>query len=397
VPRIAPFEALVYDVDRAGPIDRLTAPPYDVISASRRRSFVEGSPYSIVHVDLADAPVGTGADDGAPAPYERAGAELRRWVAEGLLRRRPSSYYAYEMRPSMSAGPPVRGLLCAMDLEPWGGSIVPHEQVMDGPVADRLALLRATHTHLSAIYGVVDGVGESFTGALDDAARGGDALFAMRDDEGVEHVVRSVPANPEIADAVGARSLLIADGHHRYTTALAYREERDRWGSGGWDRVLTFVVDAGADGLAVRPYHRIQRRGTVPENGEPVPDLATVLAAVDDDHLRYGTVRRGRDVPTYALHRVEGAPPTVEALHERLLDRTAPGDALAFTPSAEDADAEVRAGRAVAAYLLPSTTARRIRAVVDAGRRLPRKSTFFWPKPRTGMVLMPLDPAATTG
>ena len=131
--------------------------------------------------------------------------------------------------------------------------------------------------------------------------------------------------------------------------------------------------------------------GEPPTGGQPADDLARVLARADDLHLRYGTVTKVAGAVAYRIHRLRGDPPTVRALHEQVLDRVAPGDALRFTHVAADADAAVRDGSAVAAYLLPATTADRVRRVVERGDRLPRKSTFFWPKPRTGMILMPVD------
>lgn len=116
-----------------------------------------------------------------------------------------------------------------------------------------------------------------------------------------------------------------------------------------------------------------------------------MLADTDDLQLRYGTVTKVAGAVTYRVHRLRGPPPTVLALHEQLLDRVAPGDALRFTHVAADADAAVRDGSAIAAYLLPGTTPDRVRGVIERGDRLPRKSTFFWPKPRTGMILMPVD------
>jgi hypothetical protein len=117
---------------------------------------------------------------------------------------------------------------------------------------------------------------------------------------------------------------------------------------------------------------------------------------LDDERLRYGTAHRDVSGISYAVHDLDAEPPTVRALHEQLLDRIAPGDALRFTHDAADADAMVRRDGAVAAYFLPPTTPARIRAVVERGERLPRKSTFFWPKPRTGMILMPLTERVAT-
>jgi uncharacterized protein (DUF1015 family) len=380
MPRVFPFEALVYDVAVAGALDRVTTPPYDVISETRRRKYAS-EPFSIVQVDL-------GIDDGDDR-YLQAGTLLRRWVDEGVLVRTPPAFFAYEMSSSMADT--VRGVFCAMELEDWGGGVMPHEQTMAGPVEDRLRLLRATHTHLSAVYGTVGGPCPSLEDLLDDVT-GRTPEAELVDEQGVMHRRWTIPANVPIADWLVEEPLLIADGHHRYTTALAFRDEmRAASGPGPWDRLLTFVVDAGSEHLSVQPFHRIQVSGSLPEPGRPVGDLEAVLEALSDDQPRVGIVRPNGSEPELSVRDLAGEPPAVRALHDGLLDALAPAGALRFTPNADEAVEAVRSGRAVAAYLLPPTTPDRIRKVVERGERLPQKSTYFWPKPRTGMILMPLD------
>ncbi len=384
---MAPFRGLRFDPAVAGPLDLVTAPPYDVISGPNRDGLRARSRYNIVRVDLGD--------DGAAPPearYERAATLLRDWrAAEALILSETPTYFGYELRFHIDgAEHRVRGVLCALELEPWGGDVLPHEQTMEGPIDDRLRLLRATRTHLSPIYGTVAGPSEPLAGMLD-AVSVRPPLAALRDEEAVEHRIWAIPGDADVQGWLARLPLLIADGHHRYATALAYRDERDRIdGPGPWDQVLALVVDAATQTVPVLPYHRVQITGPAPSGGVSATDLADVLARVDDATLRYGTIvrERGRDV--YRLHQLEGEPPTVRALHDRLLDRVAPGDALRFTHDAADAERAVRAEGAVAAYLLPPTTPDRVRAVVERGERLPRKSTFFWPKPRTGIVMMPV-------
>jgi uncharacterized protein (DUF1015 family) len=389
MPRVAPFSALVFEPSVAGPLDRLTSPPYDVINAARERAYRDASPYNIVHVDLAEAPV----DGSLGDPYDRAAGLLARWRADGALRRTEPSYFVYELGFTLHGRRGrVRGLFCSMDLEPWGGSVLPHEETMPGPVQDRLQLLRATRTHLSAIYGTVAGPCAPLASTLERAcAAAPDA--DLLDEEGIRHRLWTLPDDGTIAATLADEPLLIADGHHRYTTALAYRDERHASaGPGPWDRILTFVVDAGTEQVPVLPYHRVQVAGEAMPGGEEVVGLAALLEAVDDETPVVGTATPTADGRVrYATHTLAGAPPAVRALHEDYLDEAAPDDALWFTHEAQDADDAVRAGEASAAYLLPPTVPSRIRAVIEAGERLPRKSTFFWPKPRTGLVLMPLD------
>jgi hypothetical protein len=125
-------------------------------------------------------------------------------------------------------------------------------------------------------------------------------------------------------------------------------------------------------------------------------DLETLLGSLSDDDLRVGIVRRSGPDVELSMKELSGEPPTVRALHEGLLDAIAPPGSLRFTPEAVEAVAAVTSGEAVAAYLLPPTTPDRIRKVVERGERLPQKSTYFWPKPRTGVVLMPLDGSAAS-
>jgi uncharacterized protein (DUF1015 family) len=381
MPRIFPFEALVYDVAVAGALERVTTPPYDVISEARRQDY-QATPFNIVQIDL-------GAGDGDDR-YARAGAQLQQWVADGVLVRTARAFHAYEMRSS--AAEPIRGVFCAMELEDWGGAVMPHEQTMAGPVEDRLRLLRATHTHLSAVYGTVGGPCPSLEDLLDHVTAGPPDA-ELTDEQDVVHRRWTVSADVPIGDWLAEEPLLIADGHHRYTTALAYRDEkRATHGPGPWDRLLTFVVDAGSERLSVRPFHRIQLTGDAPEPGTPGGDLEAVLRTLSDDDPRVGIVRRTGETGTeLTLRDLAGEPPAVRALHDGLLDALASSDGLRYTPDPQEALTAVASGEAIAAYLLPPTTPDRIRNVVDRGERLPQKSTYFWPKPRTGVILMPLD------
>jgi uncharacterized protein (DUF1015 family) len=392
MPRVAPFVGLRYDPTVAGPIAQLTAPPYDVISEPHRDGFHAASPYNVAHLDLA-----TGSLDPAHEEnrYARAADLVRDWERSGVLRRddRPG-YDVYEMSwTGGAAGSPgrIRGVLVALTLEPWGGTIIPHEETMPGPIEDRLALLRATRTHLSPIYGTVAAGSAPLADVLDRTCETR-PLFDVVDEEDVRHRSWRIPGTEPIADWLEPYDLLIADGHHRYTTALAYRDERHAAdGPGPWDEILTLVVDTGTQHVSVLPYHRVQLSGEAPPFDEPASDLADVVRRADDANGRVGVIERAdADTVSFGLLDLGGAPPVVRTLHERFLDGAAPGDALRFTHSAPDAEHAVRSGDAVAAYVLPPTTPEDVLEAIERGDRLPRKSTFFWPKPRTGLVFMPV-------
>jgi uncharacterized protein (DUF1015 family) len=261
---------------------------------------------------------------------------------------------------------------------------------MSGPVEDRLELLRATRTHLSPIYGTVGGPVEHLDRALT-YAMAHEPVANLTDAEGVRHRMWRLAPDPAIATSLENEELLIADGHHRYTTGLAYRDERHAAdGPGPWEAILTFVVDAGTQEVPVLPYHRVQLRGEVAGGATLVSGLRALEAALSDEAATIGVVARVDGIMTFGLLRLQGPPPAVRALHVEILDRLAPGEALAFTHTVGDAVRAVSSGDAVGAYILPPTTTEHVRDAIRLGERLPRKSTFFWPKPRTGMALMPV-------
>ncbi len=391
VSQISPFSGLLFDPTIAGPLERLTTPPYDTISPQEQRRFREASPYNVIHLVLGEDLPG---DDAGNNKYRRAASELGYWREAGVLVTPPRpSYYAYEMRFVFRGEPRrVRGLICLVELEDWGGSIVPHERTMAGPVEDRLLLMRAVRANLSPIYAVFSGPCRPLAELLD-AIGGRPPAAEMTDEAGVEHRMWVLDDTGEIAGWLGDRSLLIADGHHRYTMALRYRDEmRAEHGPGPWDLAMALVVDAAEEDPLVLPIHRIQTSGHPRISGARVRDLEEILAAVSDDDLRYGVAVREDGILQHRVVELAGEPPLVCVLHRTVLYGCE--EELEYTHDALEAEDAVRSGRAVAAYFLPATDAERIRSVIDRGERLPQKSTFFWPKPRTGMVIRPLDRAS---
>jgi uncharacterized protein (DUF1015 family) len=389
---VSPFVGLLFDGSVVGSHDLVTTPPYDVISDDERRHYLDASPFNVIRLVLGGDDAG---DGGTVDKYRRAASQLETWRERGALvpTERPS-FYPYEMRFSLHGRRrAIRGMVCAVELEDRGGSIVPHERTMPGPIEDRLRLMRAVRTNLSSIHAVFRGPSEPFAGFLDDAMARGPAASAT-DEAGVEHTLWVSKPNPEVATWLAPESLMIADGHHRYSMALRYRDEmRAEHGPGPWDRVMMFIADAAIQEPPVLPFHRIQTGGPHEATGTRVRDLAEVLETVSDEKLVYGSASLEDGLLVHRIAELAGTPPVVCVLHERVLEHV---DAqLRFTPDAVEAEDAVRSREAVAAFFLPPTDAARIRDVIDRGERLPRKSTFFWPKPRTGLVLRPLDLDAT--
>ena len=215
----------------------------------------------------------------------------------------------------------IRGMVCAVELEHPGGSIVPHERTMPGPIEDRLRLMRAVRTNLSSIHAVFRGPSEPFAGFLDDAMARGPAA-STTDEAGVEHTLWVSEPNPEVATWLAPESLMIADGHHRYSMALRYRDEmRAEHGPGPWDRVMMFIADAALQEPPVLPFHRIQTGGPHEAAGTRVRDLAEVLETVSDEKLVYGSASLEDGLLVHRIAELAGTPPAVCALHERVLEQ----------------------------------------------------------------------------
>lgn len=389
---VSPFEALLYDARRAGDLAAVTSPPYDVVLPHEQAALHASSPYNIALVDLG------GEEDGAPnGKYTQAARLLRGWRDEGVLVPTDGpSVYPYEMRfRYFGHERRVRGLILAVGLEPWGGAILPHERTMKGPIEDRLELIRATETDLSPIFAVVPGPADPQRSVLDRAAKRRPDRELV-DEEGVVHRLWVERDSRDVRDVVGwyrDQTLLIADGHHRYQTALAYRAEMHAArGPGPWDAAMMLVVDAASEAPPVLPIHRLVSVSPLPElPGDRVRDLGEVLAELTEDDLRFGAVCRIDGALVHLVGEVAGELPTVRALHRELLDPMPGIRDVRFVPDAAAAETAVRLGEADLALLLPPARVEHVRAVVDAGERLPQKSTYFWPKPRTGLVIRPFD------
>jgi len=387
VPTVRPFRGLLYDPSVAGDMEVLTAPPYDQVSPGEARRLRQASSYNIVRLDLGSSSAGHD-----PAlRHARAGQLLAEWRRLGVFS--PSdapSLYPYEMRFVHNGEQRrVRGVIAAVDLEPLGGSIIPHERTLLGPVEDRLELLKNVHANLSPIYAVFDGPSPALATLLD-AVMIAPPVRHVLDEAGTAH---SLWAAPDLAEEVAAllrtESVMIADGHHRYAVALAYRDlMRPSAGSGPWDQVMMLIVDAATEHPLVLPFHRVVSSVVRPSPpGRRVRDLQEVLAGVRDDGLVVGMASHEDGELAHRLIDLDGHPPAVSALHAQILDGL-PEDHLRYVPDAAEAEERVRGG-AAGAFFLPPTTVARVRSTVVSGDRLPEKSTYFWPKPRTGMVIRP--------
>ncbi len=389
MPEVRPFVGLLYDPAVAGSLDNLTAPPYDLISSEEQSRLSRASPYNVVRLDLGQDEAG---DSASEDKYTRAASYLSSWRADGVLRATPEPcVYPYELRFQLEGRDRrIRGVIVEVSLDSSKGTIIPHERTMPGPVRDRLRLLRNVQANLSPIYTVFADTAPMLSDALDDAMaerpRG-----AVTDETGTTHTLWTTAEQSDaIASAVRDKTLMIADGHHRYTVALAYRDEmRDRVGPGPWDSMMMLIVDAGSEDPPVLPIHRVAAKDGAPDGvGKKVRDMAEILASVRDEDVTYGTVRLEDGNVVHRVASLDGNPPTVRALHDGVLDRIPDLD-LRFTADVVAAERAILDGDASVAYVLPPTKVDRVWSLARAGEKMPQKSTYFWPKPRTGLVIRP--------
>ena len=337
---VRPFRALRYG-PAAGPLDALVAPPYDVISDAQRLDYLARSPYNVVHLTLPDSP-------------EQAARDLAEWRAGGALVEEEPRYWwvAQDYTGPDGVARTREGFAASVPVTPYAdGEVLPHERTHAGPKEGRLRLVRATRTQLEPIFLLYD---------ADPVLERPDGEPAMDVEEaGVRTRVWPVDGGElEIATP-----LLIADGHHRYETAVAYREENP-----AATHTFAILVSSRAPGLEIFPTHRIVRSlGEVP--GEPV-------AAPDGGVTLY----RGG-----AYTRVA----TDDDFGPRVVESFAP-EGVSYTAYADEAVAAVDRGDAEAAFLLQPVTVDQVARFAHAGEVMPQKSTFFYPKLTSGLLLHPI-------
>ena len=428
-----PFAALRYDAGVVGDPAAVTAPPYDVIDPAQRDRLYAQSPYNVVRIDLSRE-----AD-----PYAGAAATLAAWREEGAVTRdqHPSLYLYAQKFPVPGGGTRERvGVIGALRVESFeSGKVRPHERTLQKAKDDRWALAQATRTWLSPIFGLVSAP-ELDLAALVPTTRAPDVDVRGKDGSHDRMWRIDDPATiAAITEHVAPHEVFIADGHHRYETALRYRDEqRAAAGAGAppigeasYDYVLCYLTTMENAGLVIFPTHRVLKtlalvpealRGALAEHFtvEELPwsrdGLATLMSRLEhaahdrsSDTAHLGVAVAGAKslwlctAPTSALPFAPTVPPELRALDVTVLHQIvlagilqlpigdrggAPG--LSYTQDAERALATVESGEAAAAFFLPATSVGDLRAVGLAGLTMPEKSTYFFPKLLTGLVFYSL-------
>lgn len=408
---IRPIKALRY-TGNAGALSTNVCPPYDIISAEERAELIAGSPYNLVRLEK---PEGKGG-------YVEAASLLENWLSRDIIARdKEEGIYVYgedfEIKGERYS---LRGLICLCRLYDFSeGIVLPHENTLSGAKADRFELMKATYCNFSSIYGLYVDEERVIADAVDKATAAV-PVQCFADSEGVTHTLWRITDKDTlslIVNAMAPKQVFIADGHHRYETAVKFRDYLEDRGEcpENRDYVLMTLVDMDDDGLVIFPTHRLIKGMEI--------DKAKLIASLEDefDIEEYPDVRRAEsilarnaDKKAYGLYmggdgftlltfkgeiKEEGdgglSALDVSVLHDRILEQKLGIDKenmarqlnLRYTRDITEAVESVRSGESVAAFILNPTKVGEIKSVSLAGGKMPQKSTYFYPKLKTGLVM----------
>lgn len=421
---VAPFTALRFS-DSAGDLKNLTAPPYDVLSPTERNQYAEKSPYNTVWLTL---PERLDDDRSQFVRYARSAARLADWKQEGILKTETEpSIYRYRqafVHPITGQQLNREQTICLIKVEPYeNGIVLPHEQTFPKHKEDRLRLLEATRTHLECIYGLYQDAQKKVSEALENA------LFAeiakVETNDGVIHQLERCTDDDSIAAFINTmqnEKVWIADGHHRYETALNFRQQLGHQTSLIAEDFMMIALSPMHDpGLIILPTHRILK-GEIP----PRPEIETKLRvhfnvrAVGNNALPeevrtlerpetrvFGIVLPPQSGYLAVMAEPEKAATLVEtegSIHLRSLDVSIlhdliikkvfgveGTDRLEYTRDAEEAIERVESGEASAAFISNPPSVEDMRAIAQGGEKMPQKSTYYYPKLLSGLVFWSLS------
>ena len=423
--RIEPFRALMFNREIAGEPARVVAPPYDLIGAARQHQLYDRSPYNIVRLEFGRE----------PDRYGAAEKTLAEWMSAGVLRRpeRPAIFQYTQTFDVEGRLLHRTGFIARVRLEEFDrGRILPHEKTFPAAKEDRLRLLTALQINTSPIFGLYSGAHPELD-RLRERVSSREPLIDLVDDLGIRNELRPIEADDEIAIVqreLDAPRILIADGHHRYETALNYRRARRHENPSSatepepYDYTMMTLVACDDPGLVILPTHRVVKSlpaeaiATFPQRASEVFNIEEI-AHRDEFRMRlndYGTgaigvtlkgrsnylILRLRDESAMKVAMPDAAAEVrsldVSILHALVFDRIfglradeiRKGGNIEYTIEIGGALGAVAQGHADGAFLMNPPSIRDVERVSDAGATMPEKSTYFYPKLLTGLVMNPL-------
>ncbi len=407
---VVPFRGVLFNLPKLAPEtgDDLLAPPYDIITPEYREELYRKSPHNIVRIDFGRELAGDGPSENR---YTRSKSMLDQWRADEVLIRNPDPcFYCYEVEYEIHGRrQKLRGFLGLVRLEELGkGSVYPHEFTHSKPKKDRLDLMRYCEGNVSPIYSLYNSPARKASAFLDEVC-GAAPYLEGRDQDGAVHRLWIIPDRAMI-DAIrqelADKAVFIADGHHRYETALEYqREAQEKSGDAGTrasDYVLMFLANMADEGITVLPTHRMVK--TMPadaidllshdfriEKMDLRTDIASAIAGRRDVYGLYAGGDEWHRL-TYTGEGISGVPQElkdldVTVLHDLIFKQILDIESVAYEMSVDACISAVREGRQAAAFFLNPTGVKDVERVALASLRMPPKSTYFYPKLMTGMVL----------
>ena len=428
-----PFQGVRYDPERVD-LSQVVAPPYDVISPADQKRYYQQDPHNVVRLIAGEVRLSDTPQDNK---YTRAAAFFREWLADGILRREASPclyVYRHQFVDPISGESRSRlGIMGVVELEPFGRGVLPHEQTHARAKADRLSLTRAVIANLSPVFALYED-SRSAVGPIIAQAMAEPPRLAITGEDGDHHTVWAIEGEQrfaQLAEVFNASPLYIADGHHRYETALNFRNyQRQQYpeapADAAFNYVLMLLVDVRDPGLTILPTHRVLhdlerfdasellRRLSEHHRVLPRDSRAGLLAAMQRDvpspfgggqggGHRIGMALGGGSWHTIDIDRPEATDPVsrldVSVLHDEILQRElgltqAELEQERYLTYSRDVDVvlnRVERGAAQAAFVLRPPAVRDVVDVARAGQVMPQKSTYFYPKPSSGIVFNPLD------
>jgi uncharacterized protein (DUF1015 family) len=421
--RIEPFRVLMFNREVAGEPALVVAPPYDLIGSARQHQLYDRSPYNIVRLELGRE----------PDRYDAAEKTLAEWMTAGVLQKssRPAIFQYTQTFDVEGRLLHRTGFIARVRLEEFDrGHILPHEKTFPAAKEDRLRLLTALQVNTSSIFGLYSGAHPELDRLRDEVA-GREPVIDLVDDLGIRNELRPIEANDEIAIVqreLEAPCILIADGHHRYETALNYRRARRQAIASSelqpFDYTMMTLVACDDPGLVILPTHRVVK--SLPANAiasfvQRAREVFNVdeIAHRDEFRLRLDELGTGaigvalKGSPTYLILRLRDdaamkaampdAPAEVRRLDVSILhalvfdrifglraDEIRKGGNIEYTIEIGGALGAVAQGHADGAFLMNPPSINDVERVSDAGATMPEKSTYFHPKLLTGLVMNPL-------
>ncbi|MBI5197798.1 MAG: DUF1015 domain-containing protein [Nitrospirae bacterium] len=442
--KIFPFKGILYNPAKIQDLGTVMTPPYDIISPEAQERFYKRHPHSMIRLDFGKE---TPQDHPQDNRYTRAAQSFRQWLSEGvLLQDTEPGYYFYRIQYRLPQGEEkvVRGFIALTELEEFGsGSVIPHEYTLSGPKTDRLNLIRACEANFSLIFSMIPTGEAPVIPFLEEAVQGKTPRIDVRDDDGVRHTLWSVTRPVLISKmqkAVEGRSIYIADGHHRYETSVNYRNERRAQGGTftgqeSYNRVMMFFTETTDQGLTILPTHRLifnipddQLRYFDAHLGDYFDQVPYPFTAGNEQSVREKMLKdlteKGKNRPVFGLCRKNRSEYGLLIFKDpALLDREGPTgysqawkhldvsvlqtyvlekllglkmeamkkqENLSYVRGEAETIQKIREGKYQMAFLLNPTRMDEIIQVAGAGDRMPQKSTYFYPKLLTGLVIYKL-------